>query len=163
MKINNYDEVVNELVDIMVDADVDCNNYQTDIYMYVDEEGKASLYPFENVSGHGWLDDDHITVWIDKQHYDNYIFDYYSETTPAEFAEIVGASEDEIIALVKANKDEDDDEDITATDILDALEGSMYWDDILDDYRKDLAHLYGNEYREKAEEAIDEALERLDD
>ena len=66
MKLNNYEEVVDELVDLMVRLDAEVPDYQVDIYLYVDEDRNGSLDTFVNVGGNSWIEDDHITVLSHK-------------------------------------------------------------------------------------------------
>lgn len=75
--INNREEIVEKLAELLMQFDKDQNNYQTDVYMYIDEEtGVATLDTFVNVGGNSWLDDDHTTIYTDKEHYDS-MYDYY--------------------------------------------------------------------------------------
>lgn len=70
-KITNLDEVKRVLYNMIFGLEMEERDYQTDIYAYYDEEtGKVELEYFENVGGNSWLDDDHITVYTDKPHYD---------------------------------------------------------------------------------------------
>lgn len=74
IELSNFDEVVEMLSEKMMELDKRCNRYQTDIYLYVDEEtNKGSLDEFVNVGGNSWLDDDHITIYSDKEHFDGSI------------------------------------------------------------------------------------------
>lgn len=72
MKINNYDEIHDELVEMMIDLDVDQCEFEIDIYLYIDDEGNGELYQFENPGGNSWLDDDHITLYSAGPHYDDF-------------------------------------------------------------------------------------------
>ena len=74
-KINNYNAIAEELTNMLIDLDVDHNDFQIDIYLYIREDGNAYLYQFTNVGGNSWLDDDHILVYQDKPHYDDIPFD----------------------------------------------------------------------------------------
>ncbi len=71
MKIANYENIVAELVDMLAEFDALHDDYQTDIYMYVDENNNATLYEFVNPGGNSWLDDDHIFLYADKPHYED--------------------------------------------------------------------------------------------
>ena len=78
MKINNYDAIHDELVEIMIDLDADECEFQIDIYLYIDDEGNGKLYQFANPGGNSWLDDDHITLCTNGPHYDDYYEGFYN-------------------------------------------------------------------------------------
>ncbi len=71
MEIKNRNQIIEELAGIMLQADLDHNNYQTDIYLYLSEDGTATLDEYINVGGNSWLNDDHYLLWIDKPHYED--------------------------------------------------------------------------------------------
>lgn len=70
-KIKNREELIEQLADMMIDLDAEGNLYQTDIYLYVDDEGNGTLDTYQNVGGNSWLDDDHITIYSDMPHYND--------------------------------------------------------------------------------------------
>lgn len=75
--ITNREEIIEKLTDLLMQFDKNLNSYQTDVYMYIDEEtGTADLDTFVNVGGRSWLDDDHITIHTDGEHF-NSMYDYY--------------------------------------------------------------------------------------
>lgn len=83
-ELNNHNELVNELTDMLITFDKECNQYQTDVYLYYDKENNTALLDtFVNVGGNSWLDDDHFTIYHDSQHYEDWS-DYYTEIS--EFA-----------------------------------------------------------------------------
>lgn len=61
-KITNYAEVIDKAREIIVDALQNCYPYQTDIYLYIDEDGTATVDEFYNIGGNSGLDDEHITI-----------------------------------------------------------------------------------------------------
>lgn len=67
--LKNYDEVVEEIAKTMMQLDKDAARFQTDIYLYIDGDGIGTVDTFVNVGGNSWLNDDHITVYQDKPHY----------------------------------------------------------------------------------------------
>lgn len=73
--LRNAEELRNELVEVLIRHDINRYPYQTDIYLYEDEDGSGRLVEFENVSGNSWLDDDHMLVTEIHQRYDS-IYDY---------------------------------------------------------------------------------------
>lgn len=94
MNINNRKEVIEKLAEMLKKFDIDKNHYQTDVYMYVDEEGNANLDTFVNVGGNSWLDDKHYTIYSDKEHYEG-ISDAFQ--TIQEFADALEISADELV------------------------------------------------------------------
>lgn len=70
--ISNYDQILEELTNLLIDFDLDQNEYQTDVYLYIGEDGKARLDTFINVGGDSWLNDDHITIYCDRPHYEGW-------------------------------------------------------------------------------------------
>ncbi len=68
MNIKNREEVVEQLKEMLIQFAKDLNKYQTDIYAYYDEKSETvELDTFVNVGGNSWLDDDHITIYSDKE------------------------------------------------------------------------------------------------
>lgn len=78
-EITNRAEIVAGLAAMLRQFDIDLNAYQTDVYLYRNEDGTATLDTFVNVGGNSWLDDDHTTIYIDKQHYDT-VYDAFEDT-----------------------------------------------------------------------------------
>lgn len=79
-KITNSEEIISQLVDLLMQFDLDLNRYQTDVYMYVTETEDGTitgrLETFVNVGGNSWLNDDHFTIYRDKEHFDDFL-DYW--------------------------------------------------------------------------------------
>ena len=50
-KITNQEQIINELADLLFMFDVNLNEYQTDVYLYIDDNGVGSLNLFCNVGG----------------------------------------------------------------------------------------------------------------
>ena len=90
MKINNYEDVCSKLVDTLCTLDAEASDFQTDIYLYVDDDGNGTIDTYVNVGGNSWLNDDHITLYADKPHHEE----------PAEWAEDMTV--DEIAAELKS-------------------------------------------------------------
>ena len=70
MTLKNYDEVKEQLVELITDFEIRKNRFQTDVYLYIDENGTGTLDTFVNVGGNSWIDDDHITIYSDREHYE---------------------------------------------------------------------------------------------
>lgn len=72
MKIKNRSQILDELAEMLLKFANDCNEYQTDIYAYVTENAEAEitveLDTFTNVGGNSWRNDNHYTIYSDRQH-----------------------------------------------------------------------------------------------
>lgn len=76
-EIRNYDDLVERLTVILVNLIKDCRPYDTDIYLYYDEERKtATLDTFANPGGTSWINDSGFVIHTDKQHYETPFDDY---------------------------------------------------------------------------------------
>ena len=110
MKLNNYPEIVNEMVKMMIEFDRECNKYQTDVYLYVDENGNGTLEQFVNVGGNSWLNDDHITVWRDQEHCDDLVDTFGDAEGLCEYVGItIEEARKEAMAKYDVEEDEADD------------------------------------------------------
>lgn len=98
MKINNYDAIIEELTTMLLNLDVDQNDFQIDIYIYVRDDGDAYLYQFENPGGNSWLNDDHIILYEDKPHYDDYYEGFYEYD---EDGELIPYSDEDLRAYLE--------------------------------------------------------------
>lgn len=166
VKIQNWTDLVSALADRMLQADIDCNRYQTDIYLYVHEDGSWELEDFVNVGGNSWLDDNHITVWRDKEHLEDWT-DWYQ--TIRDFADTLGVAEDALKQTVLDWINSND--DVITLELSD-----IYYSDVVEYLRSDdtaaqqlaahleaayidyLRSLYPN-YLTSAEEWLHNALE----
>ena len=86
-EIKNIEEITAKLAEMLKQFDIELNRYQTDVYLYIDENGTATLDTFVNVGGNSWINDDHYTLYRDKEHFDT-IYDTF--TTVAELADAAG-------------------------------------------------------------------------
>lgn len=81
-EIKNKEVVIEQLTKMLMQFDKDFNEYNTDVYLYYNEETKtAELDTFVYV-GNSWRDDDHVTIYTDSQHYDDiyeHMMDYFEE------------------------------------------------------------------------------------
>lgn len=161
LHIANREAVVNELAEMLKQFDIERNSYQTDVYAYYDEETHmVTLDTFTNVGGNSWLNDDHRTIYTDKEHYED-IFDVYSSI--GDIAEDLELSEDELIAKVAAERDLDI-EDVDYYEVTAFIQDNSEYLDKLDAY---YIEWYVNdqtaEYVQQAEEIIDEYEEHYYD
>lgn len=142
-EIKNIEAIKQALAELLKQFDKELNQYQTDVYMYIKEDGTADLDTFVNVGGNSWLDDDHYTIYSDRQHYDT-IYDSFQ--TNEELLEAAGISADDVPR-------EDPDEELEWYEIRDYIKQNeelekrvqeAYEDCLPDDY----------EYEENAETII---------
>lgn len=139
--IKNYDDVLENLKEMLKNFIFECNHYQTDVYAYYDVEShEVELDTFVNVGGRSWLDDNHITVYTDRPHY-NDIEDYYQSVE--EFADALDIPEEELLKQVKADLieqgtiDEDDnDYDVNYWEVHDFVKEN-YHDKMCEAYEED--------------------------
>lgn len=86
MKLNNYEELVEDLASILMEIDKDLPSSQIDVYLYV-EDGKGELDQFINAGGNSWRDDNHYTLCkVDRT--TATMFDAFE--TKRELAEVAG-------------------------------------------------------------------------
>ncbi len=112
MLIKNREKIIEQLTEMLMQFDKDGNEYQTDVYLYYDEENQtAELDTFVNVGGNSWLNDDHYTIYTDKEHYDDGVFSYYQNSCEiAEALEITNTElEYDIRQFHKLDADEEPD------------------------------------------------------
>lgn len=142
--LNNSEALREELIGILKQFDKDLNHYQTDVYLYIDKEtNTGEWYLFPNVGGNSWLNDDHITVYSDKCHYDD-IFDYFND----EFyiAEVLGVTAGSLAAEVYETMDKDV-----------FVIGDVGYEEIVDYIKKNDKYL--NKLQEEYNRVIDEESE----
>ena len=138
--IKNSAALTEQLRTIVESAAIECRNYQTDVYLYINEEsGEGELYEFTNVGGNSWLDDDHITIWRDREHTESK-YDACEEIS--EFASALDIPEDELIKTAKewyaVKYDmEVEDEDIDWIVIRDMIDSTEPLREAYDDWFRD--------------------------
>ena len=92
--LTNADDIRNELISYLKYFDKECNQYQTDLYLYVNsEDNTGSLYEFTNVGGNSWLNDDHYVLYKDAPHYQTWEV-YWCDGTKEEYDEFVDEDPD---------------------------------------------------------------------
>lgn len=174
-KIQNWTDLVSELADRMLQADIDCNQYQTDIYLYVNDDGSWELEDFVNVGGNSWLNDTHITVWCDMEHLENWM-DWYntlqdvSDTLQAcEWVMSVDDLKQQIANWLNQYQNPDDPfvpDDIYLTDVWLWMAAEAKEDSGMQEMLEDLKAAYVeslkerySDYLERAEAALIDAVE----
>lgn len=149
---NNEGKLVDDLAELLWGFAKNMRPYQTDVYFYLDEDGRPYLDTFVNVGGNSWLNDDHICIYVDQQHNET-VFDAFNDIS--ELADIFGLTKEELVKAVMDYHEMDEDEDVdfwdceqyikNDPDLMDAVQDAF--ESILDDYRSD--------FREQAQDIVD--------
>lgn len=159
-EIKNREEVIEQLTEILMDFDKSCNQYQADVYLYFDRDtNTATLDTFVNVGGNSWLNDDHYTIYRDREHHEDWS-DYYCNN--GDFAWGLDMSiedfDKEVMAYLINIGDVDEDE---ADDYKIEWYDEYRYVTSCDDYCEKLISVYEDsveerraEYAERAEEII---------
>ena len=144
--IINHDQIIEQLSELLRQFDVKLNRYQTDVYMYVRENGFAELDTFVNVGGNSWLDDDHITIYSDCEHYDD-IYDSFD--TIESLCDAAGIQRDSKLIA-----------DMDWIEIRDYIKSNPILDQsLIDEYIACLPDM--SDYHDRANVIFDYAIERL--
>lgn len=143
--IKNYDEILESFADILMQLDKDMNRYQTDVYLYYDSDTQtATLDTFTNVGGNSWLDDSHITIYCDKEHYED-IFDYYEDIDSIAYA--LGMTKRELLSEAAYETPEE----TTLADVIEYVrEEEGYYAALKEDYDSEAIDGHRDEYLAKA-------------
>lgn len=160
MKLNNREEIVTNLAAILKEYNKHPRNYQTDIYLYIDEEtGDGELYEFPNPGGNSWLDDDHYTLYTLKQTFDNPLYIFFD--TIDLIADVLGMTKEVLVQMVAEDTDMDA-EDVDWTDVMgyvgrhDNLEETLeayydeYYDEWIEDDAADLTETIVSNFEDKS-------------
>lgn len=158
--VANFNELNDELIELFKQFDKDFNQYDTDVYLYYDADtNTAELDTFVNPGGNSWIQDDHYTIYTDKQHYDDFM-DWYDGDLDL-IADVLGTTVDELYKEVayalEISEDELDGSDVLVdSEVIDFIEGSEEYSEILYDYYCDFIDTeYESEYADKAREVWD--------
>ena len=153
LTIKNREEIIDELVDMLVQFDKDCNSYQTDVYLYYDEENQtAELDTFVNVGGNSWLNDDHYTIYSDKEHFETF-WNWYQDS--CEFAAALEMTNTEFEYEVRHYLNIDTDIEIDWRDCRDYLKSNEQYVEILQAAYNDYIDEIRSDYVEKAYDIIE--------
>lgn len=89
IEIKNTNEIVEELAEMLMAFSKEMNQIETDVYLYIDNNGIGTLKLYENPGGNSWIDDDHFIIYRDKPHFKNEDLDWYdSEESMAEWLDM---------------------------------------------------------------------------
>lgn len=126
MEIKNFNALAEALTNMLIMFAKEGRRYQTDIYLYVDDEANATLEEFVNVGGNSWLDDDHICLYSDKEHFEDHI-DWICETS--DFATVLELSQEQLDEETRTYHDYEDDDDLSYSDYEDFVRHTEDYND----------------------------------
>lgn len=155
LTIKNREEIIEKLVELLIQFDKDRNGYQTDVYLYYDGENQtAELDTFVNVGGNSWLNDNHYTIYCDKEHYET-VWDWFNNST--EIADVLEYSTyTEFDLDVREFFEMDSDETPDWDDYITFVKSNdEYMEKILESYNDYIDELRP-EYITKAEEIMEQ-------
>lgn len=93
--LKNREAIVAKLAEMLKKFDLELNRYNTDVYLYYDKEKQtAELDTFINVGGNSWVNDDHYTIYTDREHYET-DFDIFDNL--GDLADAVGIQKEKLI------------------------------------------------------------------
>lgn len=149
--VANFDELNDELIELFKQFDKDFNQYDTDVYLYYDEDtNTAELDTFVNPGGNSWLNDDHYTIYTDKQHYDSYIDWYGGETSV--ISDVLNMSEEQLYQETANYFNIDDIDNVYYSDIEKYVTKNESYNNILyDNYCRYIDNDYESEYADRAD------------
>lgn len=165
-EIKNHVELADQLRTMIENAVIECCSYDRDLYLYIDKEtGDGSLTWFENVGGRSWIDDDHITIYTDKEHHETM---YDACTEIGDFADVLEIRYDDLIQTCRewyAHKHDMDvediaDEDINWNDVVDMIDGNC---DLSDKYQEWYEEYVRDDLSEYINDQVCEIIEGYDE
>lgn len=152
MIIKNRAEIIEQLTALLMDFDKQQNSYQTDVYLYLEDQ-TAKLDTFVNVGGNSWLNDDHYTIYTDKEHYDDGVFSWIQNES--EFADILEIPADQLEEEVRKYSGAEDDEELQYSDYKQYISSNDEYMGKLTEAYNDALEDYYSDYAEKAEYILD--------
>lgn len=165
-EFRNHDDVVKELAKRMMDFDCALNRYQTDVYVYVEDDSVAEMCEFCNVGGNSWLNDDHYVLYVDGEHFTTVFDNLYTD----DILRVLDITLDDLEKEVRQYFDYDDDDDVVRCDIEEyILHKKDYLDKVTEYYemgiREDEEDYLSNAeaYVELLEEKIDRERRECDE
>jgi hypothetical protein len=157
--LRNADALRNEIIEKLKKFDKDMNQYQTDVYLYVQDDMTGELYDFVNVGGNSWLNDDHYFLFADHQHYGDWT-DYWQ--TEGEIADALSMTLDDLKQEVLDNwNDQDYDlDDVGFSDITEYI--NFKRDDYLDTLYQIYYDAVDNDFESEYSDETDKIIEDFD-
>lgn len=154
--ITNIAEVMDKAREIITEAVKSCDTYQTDIYLYVDEDGTATVEDFYNVGGSSWLDDDHITLCKIPGNMDWYDMGY-GDFNINQFADVLNSDIDTLVKETIQYMDEEEDYKPSDAEVEEYIRGNdEYMDTLKNNYDEYVAPEFAQSFVDEAESIINE-------
>lgn len=157
--ISNYDEVLDNLTEMLKEISKDVQDYQTDVYLYIgmDDDGKvtAELDDFQNVGGNAMLGDDHICIHSTEPCSEDICGLAVPDGHLDSYAEVLKMTPEELENNVREYHELDEDEKVEVYQIKDYIRSE---DDLMDMVNAELDRMVEEqspEYRRLAEEILD--------
>lgn len=152
MTIKNREEIIEKLAEMLKQFDREHDSFQTDVYMYIDEDGTATLETFVNVGGSSWSREEHYTIYSDKEHNES-IMDTWEAI--GELADALGVEHDTLVTEAAKHYDIDA-EDVSRYEVSGYIEEHEELFEKLEEAYSDYLDELTSEYVERAEEIISE-------
>lgn len=161
MTIKNIETLTEELVKLLIQFDKDLNGYQTDVYLYYNAETQtATLDTFVNVGGNSWLNDDHYTIYTDKEHFTDCFGDFYQ--TEEEFADYLDMDFDKLTEEVRKHFDLEEDEKPSFDDYRSyVIANEEYQEKLIAAYQECLENDYHENYEDHAASIMENFFEEI--
>ena len=158
MYIKNYEETVENLAEMMASLDKETHPYWTDIYLYLSDDGIATLCEYQTVGGNSWLDDNHYAIYRNHASCDGVLDRYFLDCEASDFAEILNMPVEELLDAVAKFIELDDGETPDWCDIRDYLQSDSNYMAVLQAVYEDSIDKMHDEYVECAKCLIDDFL-----
>lgn len=170
MIIRNFAEVKKHLADIIVGFERQLNDYQTDVYGYLNNDGTIRLETFINVGGNSWKNDNHILVYSDYEHTDDMMSNLSNGCDGGSWTWLIDEMEslydktgiaDEIINAYKNTSDYSGDSVVCIED-LDVTDVERY---LVEHYLPEITEYYQNVFVQKnviIVDIVDDALKEIE-
>ena len=151
--VKNGKEILEQLLEMLMQFDKDCNGYQTDIYLYYNVENQtAELSTFQNVGGNSWLDDDHYVLYSDKEHWESK-WDWYQEIS--EIAEALDKTKEELLTeILNSNDHYDSIDEIDYTAVKEYIQENEQYEELLQTQYEQYIDELTPEYVEKSKDIL---------
>ncbi len=119
-KLRNDKELINELTELLIKYAKEAHRYQTDIYLYYDEEEQiGEIKEYVNVGGNRWLNDNHYVIGSDWVH-DETAYDTFPSVSDLASAADPEHNPDKLIRAAASALDIDE-EDLEYSDLVEYI------------------------------------------
>ena len=148
----NHDELIEELANKIMNFDIVCNRYQTDVYGYYDPETETARFEeYVNIDGSSRIADNHYVVYVDEPHYTHLAWEMFTNEEDVAHALNVPVDQLRKDAAIWAQMEESE------LDFWDIMEYAIekHIGELITEMRDALWLDFIAEYREKAEELIE--------